>query len=225
MSEINPYSNDKEYPKFDISTSEIEDKINIENFKPNDPNEMLQSDLENSYINEIHEESSEKKDLLNDISDQPLAYEKNDNSCSSNWSDSKEILNILDNSPEYLGETTPNLFEDNVPEPNDKDNNYKEIIKDIQKVPEMIEDNDANKNIFHEVPSKNDEFNEVPSKNDEFNEVPSNIDNEIPINEDNNTDTDSEFKEEEIEKPKRLCPIRLTFIILLLIFIIVMSYY
>ena len=38
------------------------------------------------------------------------------------------------------------------------------------------------------------------------------------------SDTDSEFNEEVIEKPKRLCPFRMSIIVLLLIFIVVMCY-
>ena len=242
MSEINPYSNDKEYPTFDILESEIKEKINIENFKPNDPSEMLQSDLENSYINEIHQESSNIRNILNEKStDQPLAYEKNnDNTCSFNWDSSKDLEenapnvldeipesleenapNVLDETPEPLEENAPNVLDEdnfllqNIPEPLDKNNYYQDFVEETKNVPETIEDNDSCKHEYHEVPSAID-------NEESGNEIST---NEIPTNEDNNTDTDSEFSEDAIEKPKKLCPFRLSIIVLLLIFIVVMCYY
>ena len=204
MSEINPYSNEKEYPIFDISTSQTEEKINIENFKPNDPNEILQPDLENSYINEIHEETTNNSYMLNDLStDQPIAYEKNN----------EITYSFTTPAPADLSEETKNnvldeneILNENVPEPN--------VIDESENIPEPVDNNENDEDMSKIVGGNDDSENN-------YYQVPEAIEDNAP----NDTDTDSEFEEDSIEKPKTLCPFRLSIIILLLIFIVVMCYY
>tara|TARA_B100000424_G_C22800012_1_gene429148 strand:+ start:126 stop:734 length:609 start_codon:yes stop_codon:yes gene_type:complete len=201
MSEINPYSNEKEYPIFDISTSQTEEKINIENFKPNDPNEILQPDLENSYINEIHEETINSY-KLNDLStDQPIAYEKNNEMTYSFTTPapapadlSEETKNNELDENKILNENE--ILNENVPEPNVIDES--ENDEDVSKI---VNGNDDSENNYYQVPEA------------------------IEDNAPNDTDTDSEFEEDSIDKPKTLCPFRLSIIVILLIFIVVMCYY
>ena len=210
MSEINPYSNEKEYPIFDISTSQTEEKINIENFKPNDPNEILQPDLENSYINEIHKETTNISYMLNDLStDQPIAFEKNNETTYSFTTPapadlSEETKNNELDENKILNENE--ILNENVPEPN--------VIDESENIPEPVDNNENDEDVSKIVNGNDDSENN-------YYQVPEAIEDNAP----NDTDTDSEFEEDSIDKPKTLCPFRLSIIVILLIFIVVMCYY